>query len=191
VDLKGRIVAVADQAMLSAQEILLVIEGRFLERLRNHLEKYLFLMDTKLEEEIKSVYFDLEGSYVKGADETVIPQKKGALVVTDKAAGAHVSEEEFTLFRVQNFIPIQGIDFDRELLLEVCDEEYVSYTKGCYLGQEIIARVHHRSRPARRLIVLREDLVSLKGGTELTSKVRDPQTGQIFGFSFVKNDQPC
>ncbi|MCG3144799.1 MAG: hypothetical protein HONDAALG_02272 [Gammaproteobacteria bacterium] len=30
-------------------------------------------------------------------------------------------------------------------------EPAVSYTKGCYLGQEVIARIHWRGQPAKRL----------------------------------------
>ncbi|MGH9935982.1 MAG: glycine cleavage T C-terminal barrel domain-containing protein, partial [Blastocatellia bacterium] len=30
-------------------------------------------------------------------------------------------------------------------------ESAVSYTKGCYLGQEVIARIHWRGQPAKRL----------------------------------------
>jgi folate-binding protein YgfZ len=46
---------------------------------------------------------------------------------------------------------------DRTLWLEANARELggVSFTKGCYVGQENTARMHHRSKVARRLVVLR------------------------------------
>jgi folate-binding protein YgfZ len=46
---------------------------------------------------------------------------------------------------------------DRTLWLEANGGELggVSYTKGCYVGQENTARMHHRSKVNRRLVVLR------------------------------------
>ena len=41
------------------------------------------------------------------------------------------------------------VDDDEELLLNIFPDGYVSYTKGCYLGQEIIARVHYRAKPSK------------------------------------------
>jgi len=46
---------------------------------------------------------------------------------------------------------------DKTLWLEANAQELggVSYTKGCYVGQENTARMHHRSKVNRRLVVLR------------------------------------
>ena len=34
-------------------------------------------------------------------------------------------------------------------------DDAVSYTKGCYVGQEIIVRIKHRGHPAKKLTGLR------------------------------------
>ena len=48
---------------------------------------------------------------------------------------------------------------DRTLWLETNARELngVSFTKGCYVGQENTARMHHRSKVNRRLLVERHD----------------------------------
>jgi folate-binding protein YgfZ len=48
---------------------------------------------------------------------------------------------------------------DRTLWLEANAAELngVSFTKGCYVGQENTARMHHRSKVNRRLVVVRTD----------------------------------
>ena len=157
---EGRIVAVADQLTLSTDETLIVIESRFAVRLFSHLKPFLDFSETQvLPDESLKAYFDLEGSYSPASGEWTVPQKKGQLILTSKDLAASVTEGEFKKFRLEIGLPIQGIDFDEEMLLCVGDEEYVSYTKGCYLGQEIIARVHFRGAPPKRLVAHKEGFV--------------------------------
>jgi folate-binding protein YgfZ len=52
--------------------------------------------------------------------------------------------------------PVFGIDYGSENLpQETGLDDAVSYTKGCYLGQEVVARLHYRGQVARRLARLR------------------------------------
>lgn len=187
VDIHGKVVAVFDQRMIGPDEVLIVVERPFVGRLLKHLGKYLALGDTRLDEENYSVYFDLDEDYKPEAGEWAIPQGRGQLVITPKNLHSGVSEEEFTIFRVKNRLPVQGIDYDDTLLLNVHDDEYVSYTKGCYLGQEIIARVHSRSRPPKKLVVKSEAECSPEERARMTSRVDDPSTGKKIGFVFVDN----
>jgi folate-binding protein YgfZ len=57
---------------------------------------------------------------------------------------------------------VAEIGQDKTLWLEANAGELggVSYTKGCYVGQENTARMHHRSKVNRRLVVLRGDGVA-------------------------------
>jgi folate-binding protein YgfZ len=71
------------------------------------------------------------------------------------------------------------------------DEQAVSYTKGCYIGQEVIARIHYRGQVNRVLRGLRlqaeADAAALRDGAEvrlegrplgaLSSPVRSPAFG--------------
>ena len=73
--------------------------------------------------------------------------------------------------------------------MNVANEEFVSYTKGCYLGQEIIARVHHRSKPPKKLVVKPLERDNPEEARRMTSKCVDPETGKMVGFIFVNNEQ--
>ena len=49
-------------------------------------------------------------------------------------------------------IPLFGIDFDEKIILNEIGEEAISYEKGCFVGQEVIARIKNigkgiKSRP--------------------------------------------
>jgi folate-binding Fe-S cluster repair protein YgfZ len=65
-------------------------------------------------------------------------------------------------------------------VLEVVDEaEAVSYTKGCYAGQEIIARIHWRGHVAKRLAGLVLDCGDAEPPAD--SAVRSPADGREVG----------
>ena len=172
VDLQGKILVVFDQFKKSEDEVWAVLETKFIERLMAHLEKYLFLTETKAERLNQNVYQDL------GSKE---------LILSDEKLSADATEEEFTLFRVKNRLPLQGVDFDEEMILNIGNEEFVSYTKGCYLGQEIVARVHYRSKPPKKLVVKKESDCGPEERKRMTSRVTDPATGQGMGFVFTEN----
>ncbi|REJ79990.1 MAG: hypothetical protein DWQ36_15930 [Acidobacteria bacterium] len=64
--------------------------------------------------------------------------------------------DELERRRIVAGIPRFGRDFDeRSLPGEVAVEGAVDFEKGCYLGQEIVARMHYRGRAARELRRLR------------------------------------
>ncbi len=187
VDVKGRIVATFDQALIGEDTYAVVIGAPFLERVKTHLKKYLALSETTMHENDFHVYFDSEGGYKAGPGEFQVPQKKGSLIATPANLEVTWTRDEFTLFRLVNAIPLQGIDFDEEMLLNVDETTYVSYEKGCYLGQEIIARVHFRSRPPKRLVVKTEEDSTPDEQKRMTSRMRDPFSGKVFGFVFVSH----
>ncbi len=190
VNVRGQIVCTFDQMVISLEKVLIVIEKKYLDRLLAHLDPYLKLGETVIEKAPEfHLYFDLDDAHEPQRGEIFVIQKKGKLIGTTQPLKSNVSEEEFTLFRLKNELPIQGIDYDEELLLNVANEEFVSYTKGCYLGQEIIARVHHRSKPPKKLVVKPLERDNSKEALRMTSKCVDPETGKMVGFIFVDNEQ--
>jgi folate-binding protein YgfZ len=67
-------------------------------------------------------------------------------------------------------------------------ERAVSFTKGCYIGQEPVARMHHRGRPNRRLRGLRLSAAATPGAAvtaqgrevgRLGSSATSPRLGPI------------
>jgi folate-binding protein YgfZ len=94
-----------------------------------------------------------------------------------------------------------GVDMTTDTIpLEAgIEDRAISFTKGCYVGQEVIVRVMHRGggRVARRLMALRfEDALpppgsKLFGGDReagwVTSAARSPRTGSI-GLGYVHRD---
>ncbi len=56
-----------------------------------------------------------------------------------------VGQEALEILRAEEGVPRFGVDFGPDNFpQETGIEEAVSYTKGCYLGQEVVARIHYR-----------------------------------------------
>ncbi|HET9888457.1 MAG TPA: hypothetical protein VFR10_13200, partial [bacterium] len=65
---------------------------------------------------------------------------------------AHATMEMLAQLRVKAGLPTWGSELDEKTLpLEARLVDAISFTKGCYVGQEIVARVHHRDRLKRLL----------------------------------------
>lgn len=186
-DFHGKIVAVFDQCRIGEDQFFIVVEERCLDRLMQHLERYIKLSKVLVQKENYGVYYDLTGDYPCKEGEYAITQKPGKLIVTPNNLESNVAQEEFTFFRLKNNIPLQGVDYQNELLLNVNEEEHISYTKGCFLGQEFIAKVHNRSKPSWKLAVKAEDECSAEEKQKMTSKTVDPETKKTYGFVFIGN----
>jgi folate-binding protein YgfZ len=67
-----------------------------------------------------------------------------------------LSEDELERMRIEAGTPRWGREIDDRVLPAEAGltETHVSFTKGCYPGQEPIARLHYRGKTNRRLRVL-------------------------------------
>ena len=104
-------------------------------------------------------------------------------------AGAQpVDQETFEILRVEAGIARFGRDMDESNVVpETNLEDAVSYTKGCYVGQEIIVRIKHRGHPAKKLVGLKSDR-PIEPGAIVTSAVVSPKAGNI-GLGYVRYEQ--
>ena len=114
------------------------------------------------------------------------------------AGAEQVEEDAVEIVRVEQGEPRYGIDLDDGVIPQEADlnERAVSFTKGCYVGQETVARLHYRGKPNRRLRGLRLS-APLERGTELhldgklvghlTSSVVSPTLGPI-GLSLLRKE---
>ncbi|MGO8673975.1 MAG: YgfZ/GcvT domain-containing protein [Capsulimonadaceae bacterium] len=79
----------------------------------------------------------------------------GPLQLWDALAGAGavpVGEEALEVLRVESADPAWGVDLVPSILLPEAEiTEAVSYVKGCYVGQEILARIRSRGHTNRSL----------------------------------------
>lgn len=110
-----------------------------------------------------------------------------------------ISDEHYEMLRIELGIPKYGIDMDETTVVpELGLDGLISYNKGCYIGQEIIARIHFRGHVAKQFtgLVLSE---SVEAGSELktpdgkaagriTSVTYSPALGKTIALGFVRYD---
>jgi folate-binding protein YgfZ len=135
---------------------------------------------------------------------TALSDIAGKLVTGGKSIGARVCGwRAFESSRVEAGVPRFGMDMDETNLPQETGIEAraVSYSKGCYIGQEILNRVHTVGHVNRNLVGLElaEDLKELPGkgdklmfeGREVgtvTSTVRSARRKRNLGLAYVRRE---
>ena len=134
-----------------------------------------------------------------GFDVVVDSSRKAELQTALEAAGAEpIGEDTFEILRVEAGIARYGQDIDEtNVVPETNLDDAVSYTKGCYVGQEIIVRIKHRGHVAKKLTGFRfETDQQIEPGAvirstdnqeigRVTSAVISPRLGSI-GLGYVR-----
>jgi folate-binding protein YgfZ len=87
----------------------------------------------------------------------VICAAPDAAAVREALGATPVSEAAAEVLRVESGRPRWGHELDDTVIPQEAglNERAVSFTKGCYVGQETVARLHYRGRPNRHLRGLR------------------------------------
>ena len=135
----------------------------------------------------------------EGFDIVLESSRKAELQKALETAGAQpIGADTFEILRVEAGIARFGQDMDEtNVVPETNLDDAVSYTKGCYVGQEIIVRIKHRGHPAKKLTGLRfETDQQVEPGAvirstenqeigRVTSAVISPRRGSI-GLGYVR-----
>jgi tRNA-modifying protein YgfZ len=149
---KARIIAPLRVLRRGVDEFLLLTEPELGERVAAELTRMRFAAKCEIKSE------EHESWLVLGGDE----------VLDERPEGEEVSAEEAERARIEAGIPRWGRELDdRALPAEAgLEKTHISFTKGCYPGQEPIARLHHRGHVNRLLRVL--DVEAASPGDEIT-----------------------
>src|SRR5581483_12517 len=111
-----------------------------------------------------------------------------------------VSEPAAEIVRVEHGRPRYGVDVDDAVIPQEAglNARAVSFTKGCYVGQETVARLYYRGKPNRYLRGLRLDGEAASGDQltldgrpvgSLTSVAHSPRLGTI-ALALVRREAP-
>jgi tRNA-modifying protein YgfZ len=126
-----------------------------------------------------------------GIDLIVAAADTPALWAALGARGAQtVSEQVAECLRVEHGRPRYGVDLDDSVIPQEAglNERAVSFTKGCYVGQETVARLYYKGKPNRHLRGLRLSVPAAPGEQlrlgerqvgHLGSAVLSPRLGPI------------
>ncbi|HEU4835690.1 MAG TPA: glycine cleavage T C-terminal barrel domain-containing protein [Pyrinomonadaceae bacterium] len=186
-------------ADLTSETALLTVQG---EKAAEVVEKVFGisnLPDNGVAETDGATIFRASHTGEDGFDIVIDSSRKAEILQSLEDAGAQpVGEDTFEILRVEAGIARFGQDMDEtNVVPETNLDDAVSYTKGCYVGQEIIVRIKHRGHPAKKLTGLRFEtdqqiepgaIIRSKENQELgrvTSAVVSPRLGSI-GLGYVR-----
>jgi tRNA-modifying protein YgfZ len=149
---KARVIAPLKVWRRGPEDFLLLTEPELGDVLRSQLLRTRFAAKCEIEPE------EHTSTVVFGGADGIATQDFGtpAVEVLDRELEPTLSDEELERLRIEAGTPRFGREIDDRVLPAEAGltERFVSFTKGCYPGQEPIARLHYRGRANRRLSVL-------------------------------------
>jgi folate-binding protein YgfZ len=149
---KARVIAPVLVWRRGDDDVLLLTEPELGEPLQSQLARMRFAAkcEVALEEHTSSI--------VLGGEEGIPNRDYGvpAVEVLDAGLDATVPDDELERLRIQAATPLFGRELDDRVLPAEAglDERAISFTKGCFPGQEPVARQRYRGKVNRRLRIL-------------------------------------
>ena len=178
---QGRLLAVV-HVLRQGDRFLFETEEATHEKLFANLFRFTFAGDFFVEDlSDKNRYFELFSGDVSiphaiargvvfigtGSDSFFVDTDQADTFASDLLANGavQIDDDLYETFRIESGIPKYSVDMDETTIVpELGLDGMISYNKGCYIGQEIIARIHFRGHVAKRLTGL--ELVADAGGSE-------------------------
>lgn len=220
IHVRGKIVA--DTWVLDrGDDVVLLLPRAALAKTREELERYIIMEDVVLTElphlSVITVQGPRAADAVVGEDaypchrlgaigfDVIVPEDRedatlGRLLERARTlGGGEVGADGWELARLRLAVPAFGSDFGEQNYPQEAGlrERAVSFTKGCYVGQEVVCTLENRGQLVRRLVALDardgvpvagEDLVGADGTIlgKVTSTLVDPDVGRALALGYVK-----
>jgi folate-binding protein YgfZ len=149
---KARVIAPLRVWRRGPEDFLVLTEPELGDALRAQLLRARFAAKCEIEPEEHTSMLVFGGEDGIATEDFGVP----AVEVLDRELEPTMSADELERLRIEAGTPRFGREIDDRVLPAEAGltERFVSFTKGCYPGQEPIARLHYRGRANRRLAVL-------------------------------------
>jgi len=188
---KARVIATLRIWRRGADDFLLLTEPALGEPILAELRRMRFAAKCEIEPEHHTSAIVFGGNAGIPNDDYGEPARE----VLDADLDPTVPDGELERLRIEAGTPRYGYELDDKVLPAEAglDKTHISFTKGCYPGQEPIARLHYRGHVNRRLQVL--EVQSAAPGEELVheGKVVGRVTSSVPGraLAYVRTEVPA
>jgi folate-binding protein YgfZ len=205
---KARVIAVLTVIRRAEDDFLLLTEPELGDVVRDHLLRFRFAARAEIEAEDHASVVVLGDAVEAPAGALAVPTSAYGVPGVELVDGAApddaraVGEDELEVLRIRAGTARFGSDVDDRVLPAEAGlvERAVDFDKGCYPGQEPIARLHYRGHANRGLRVLAleaaeppahdtEVLLAGKKVGRVTSAVRD--NGRVVALAYVRSEVPA
>jgi folate-binding protein YgfZ len=191
---KARVIAPLRVFRRGNDDFLLLTEPELGERVRAELVRMRFAAKVEIENEehVSTLVF---GARPAGGVANGDYGREAWEVLDADVAGEPLGEDELERMRIEAGTPRFGREIDDRVLPAEAGlvERAVSFTKGCYVGQETVARQHYRGKLNRRLRMLELDAaVSAEAEIRYGDKVVGRVTSVVAerALAYVRTEVP-
>jgi len=191
---KARVIAPLVVLRRADNDFLLLTEPGLGEVVRRHLTRMRLRASCEIEPE------QHESVLVFGGDTGFATDWPGAHEALDAGLEPTLAEEELEVRRIESGVPRWEHEIDDRILPAEAglDETHVSFSKGCYPGQEPVARLHYRGHPNRGLRVVELDEVPEQNAALLhderevgrVTSAAQRADGSVVGLAYVRTEVP-
>jgi tRNA-modifying protein YgfZ len=180
---KARVIATLRIWRRGEDDFLLLTEPELGDAVLNELRRMRFAAKCEVEPEKHSA------ALVLGGDEGIPNYEYGlpAREVLDGELEPTLAADELERMRIEAGTPRYGHELDDRVLPAEAglDQTHISFTKGCYPGQEPIARLHYRGHVNRRLRVLEVESATPGDEIEFEGKTVGRVTSAVPGLALA------
>ena len=137
----------------------LILSSEIIDDLENHLKRYVLRSKVVIEQSIEKTFGAYKSDVNEGSKEygSLKNDPKRVLILSSHAPESvdnFITSEEWIRCDIENKIAIIDKESSEKFIpqmlnLDILDA--VSFSKGCYTGQEVVARVQHRGKIKQRM----------------------------------------
>lgn len=118
-----------------------------------------------------------------------------------RSGAAPIARDALEVLRIESGLPRVGLDMGEDTLaLEVIPESAISFTKGCYVGQEVVARGTYIGQVRRKILGLQVDGDAIplhgdevsrggRGVGHITSAAWSPTLRNVIALALLRLDE--
>ena len=178
---KGRVVATFVACAVGDERIDLIMDAKLVAATKKQLGRYLLRAKAKLEASAEPVAATLDGAF--GGEPAFVAQLTPALALAigvDAACDPVADAFVHALFAAEG-MPWLCAELSEQLTAHMLSLDLaggVDFAKGCYVGQEIVIRAHHRGAIKKRAYVVQGAGVAPPNGEQVMSPLHE---GQVVG----------
>ena len=169
----------------------------------SHAEKTISGLSCRV---VRTSHNEVCGADILCARENIVALWNLLLDAACKHGGGPAGYEALSVLRLEEGVAWYGVDFDENQIPHqaALENSHISYTKGCYTGQEIVERVRSRGQIQRRRVMLKfsgdavpragEPLFAFDADNRaevgfVTRAAKSPKLGAVIGMGYVRREQ--
>ena len=154
----------------------LILSSELIVDLCNHLQRYILRSKVEIQQSERLVYaiFSKDIANNKDSFKTLSNNTERMLALRNKVPESienFITSEKWIEHDIKEMIPIINKESSEKFIPQMLNLDIlnaVSFSKGCYTGQEVVARVQHRGKIKQRMFKIKTDSQNLiSAGSEI------------------------